>query len=685
MSEAKGFRFDGSEDEWNSYVAFLKKQGKTVMEDMSTHARVIAACNDKEDTNNIAQASAHQDRLRDYLLTQDLSRVLIDGHYHVKLDRPEHVEFIQTAKHELGDRVKDAVTGAVYHYWLRRWAKNLNIDERQIDVKYCTDKRQKQLKRFGEHLNRINVTFSCDIIPKITLSDLVESDLSHVIQFDCVVIGPSPKKLETESGRYIQKVLIQEPEDQAKENNPVVMKSVFHGIDTMNISSGQTKRIIGLYTVQEPVNGEKIKSEKTLIIDVINARTLEEKEETILTPHEIQVAKEFAENEPDRYMEHLITSFCPKIYGRKLEKQALYLSLLGGSDFPGYRKESHTMIIGEADSGKSELVKFADSVAQKSSIVDGSNATGVGVLFALDEYDGIKILRSGAMILNNGGHLIVDEYDKMPKTEQKKFNQAMEQQRATYNKGGHIGNAECKTTVIAACNPNNERWVAGDIIDNMPFDPSTITRFDTIIKTSKETHENEIRAKMQHIMKGKRGELEKVADPKWIKGLLNHLRTYKPIINPEAEELLLNKFVEFTQLEQPNDAIPIQTRQMEGIQRLCEAYAKLMFKREVDCEIVEKVIKFYQQCLGSLGMNVEKGVAQFDLTGKAVNRDKFFEDTFKELASEDEDGFVYLHELGEKLMESDKFNNVNTTETYIEKRKKMGWLFEPKPGVLKRQ
>jgi hypothetical protein len=36
-------------------------------------------------------------------------------------------------------------------------------------------------------------------------------------------------------------------------------------------------------------------------------------------------------------------------------------------------------------------------------------------------------------------------------------------------------------------------------------------------------------------------------------------------------------------------------------------------------------------------------------------------------------------------MESDKFNNVNMTETYIEKRKKMGWLFEPKPGVLKRQ
>lgn len=682
MAKDIGFEFKGDDEDYLEYKHHLQKQGKSVQQHLSSiinqEIDIIKGMEEKD----LATASAHQDRLRDYLLTQDLSRVLIDGHYHVKLDKPEHIEFIQAAQHELGDRVKGAVMGALYQYWIRKWAVSKGKEERQADVFYCE---HKGAQRFSKYLERINVTFSCDIIPKITLSDLVENDLGRVIQFDCVVIGPSPKKLETESGRYIQKVLIQEPEQESKENNPVVMKSLFHGADTMNVSSGQTKRIIGLYTLEPQVNGEKVKNEKTLIIDVINARTLEEKEEITLTQQEINTAREFAENEPDNYIDHLIDSFCPKIYGRKLEKQALILSLLGGSDIPGYRKESHTMIIGEADSGKSELVKFADKVAQKSSIVDGSNATGVGVLFALDEYDGIKILRSGAMILNNGGHLIVDEYDKMPKTEQKKFNQAMEQQRATYNKGGHIGNAECKTTVIAACNPNNERWVSGDIIDNMPFDPSTITRFDTIIKTNKETHENEIRAKMQHIMKGKRGELKQVADPSYIKGLLNYLRKLRPLINPEAEELLLNKFVEFTQLDQPDDAIPIQTRQMEGIQRLCEAYAKMMFKKEVDCDIVEKVIKFYQQCLASLGMNVEKGVAQFDLTGKALNRDKFFEDTFKALAAEDENGFVYLHELGEKLMESDKFNNVNMTETYIEKRKKMGWLFEPKPGVLKRQ
>ena len=89
--------------------------------------------------------------------------------------------------------------------------------------------------------------------------------------------------------------------------------------------------------------------------------------------------------------------------------------------------------------------------------------------------------------------------------------------------------------------------------------------------------------------------------------------------------------------------------------------------------------------LSTLGMNVSKGVAQFDLSGKAVNRDKFFEDTFRELSYNNEEEYVFLHELGEKLMESDKFKTTQSVESYIEKRVKQGYLFEPKPGVFKRQ
>ncbi len=681
-SDTKAFKFNGSEDEYALFKADIMRKGGTLEQEYNTFIQRKIDALKSEQRDDIKTASRHQDDLQKRLLETDLSNVINDGYYHVKLDNDEYIDFIQTAKHELYERIRNAVKNAVHEYWIRKWAKLRDIPEEQADVYYCQNEGSENLYK---SLDNLNITFSCDVLEVTTLSDLTEKDLGKVIQFDATIIGPSPKKLDTVTNRYIQKVLLQEPEELAKRNNPMVIKSVFHGKDTECVATGQKKRIIGIYAVEEPINGKADNPEKTLLIDVVFARDVEKTQSLILSKKELDVAKEMATVEPEQYLDQLLDSFCPKIYGRRLEKQALYLSLLGGTDIENYRKESHIMLIGEADSGKSELVKFADKIADLSSIVDGSNATGVGVLFALDDYDGTKILRSGAMILNNGGHIIVDEYDKMPKQEQKKFNQAMEQQRATYNKGGHIGNAECKTTVITACNPKNERWVTGEIVDNMPFDPSTITRFDVIIRTQKETHENEIRAKMQHIMKGKRGELEQVADPDYLKGLINYLRKQKPLITKEAEELLINKFVEFTQIEQNDDALPIQTRQMEGIQRLCEAYAKLMFRSEVDCEVVETVLEFYQQCLSSLGMNVSKGVAQFDLTGKAVNKDRYFEDVFKELSLENDDGNVYLHELGEKLMESDRFKTTQSVEAYLEKRVKSGYIFEPKPGVFKKQ
>ncbi len=678
MSEAKGFRFDGSDEEWNSYVSLLKKQGKTVTDDISTHVRVLACCNDNEESENIATASAHQDRLRDKILQNDLSKVIVNGSYELEID---DIGFVQAAKHDLDKRIKGAVTGALYHFWIRRWAKATGRDEKQAEVIYSC----KNLSLFEESLNKVKVTWRLNT-HTITLSDLREKDLNNVIQFDAVIVGPTPKKYDSETGKYVQYVLIQEPESTSLNNNPILIKAKIHGDDTNDLKTGDTKKFIGIYTLQEPKEGFKATREKSLIIDTINISPVDEKKEVTLEPFEIESTREQAAIEPKKYLQSLTDSFCPKILGRELEKKALWLAMLGGSDVTDYRKEIHAMLCGEADSGKSELIKFANKIHWKSSLIDGSNATGVGILFALDEYDGMKILRQGAMILNNNGCLFVDEYDKMDKKEQKKLNQAQEQQRATYNKGGHTGNSECKTTVIACCNPTNERWADNkDIIDNLPFDASTVSRYDVIIRLRHENHENQVRAKLKHIARRKRGELDHVATPEWMAGLLNYQRKQKPILPLDVEEHLINRFAEFTQIEQPEGSIQIQTRQMEGIMRLCEAWAKMTFKAEITIEMVEDVIKFYQECMSSLGMKVEKGVAQFDLTGKAVNRDKFFEDVFSELSGEDENGFVYLHELGEKLMESDKFNNVKVTEEYIEKRKKSGFLFEPKPGVLKRQ
>ena len=703
MSDIISFKYTGDKEQYNKFKANKTSQGITMAEAFSKMIDQENTISEHGIDENNKTASRHADELKDRLMNTDLSKVIVKGSYHVIIS---DMDFIQATSHDLGKRVSGAVHSAIASYWINKWAtikvNNMSqdeLDQRLEDIaggaeqskatiikQEITKYHLRDLEKFYDTVDTVDVTFTCQI-PTITLSDLRETDLGKVIQFDCIIIGQTPKKLDIETGKYIQNVLIQETESKARNNNPVMIKAVLHGDDTNNIATGQTKRFIGVYSTQEPKNGAKVEAEKTLQIDTMSVQDLEEKAEVELTEHELKIAKEFAETEQEDYMKKLIASFCPKIYGRELEKKALYLSLLGGSDFEGYRKESHLMLVGEADTGKSEMVKFANQVANKSSMIDGSNSTGVGILFALDEYDGMKILRQGAMITNNGGHLMVDEYDKMPKQEQKKLNVAMEQQRAKYNKGGHMGDSECKTTVIASCNPEAERWNdSKDIIDNLPFDASTISRFDLMIRLKHDTGENQIRAKMAHISKNKRGDIDQVANPKWVQGLLNYLRKLKPIFNQEAEELLINRFVEFTQIEQQDGSLQIQTRQMEGIQRLCEAWAKMLFKTEIDTEIVEDVIKFYQECLCTLGMNVEKGISQMDLRGHSTNKEVYFEDCFRTLAKEDTDGYVDLKDLASELLQNQKmFYSDDMVLRYIEARKVKGWLYEPKVGVLKRQ
>ena len=703
MSDIISFKYSGDKDRYNKFKAGKMSKGITMEEAFSKYIDQELILDYASENDDNKTASKHADDLKEAIMETDLSNVLVNGSYNLQVN---NIDFIQAASHDLSKRVINAVHNAIASYSVKRWATSKvnnmapdELDERieniaggaertketiikqEITKYYLSD-----LSKFYERVDSVKVTYTC-AIPVITLSDLREKDLGNVVQFDCIIIGPTPKKLDIETGKYIQNILIQETESKARNNNPVMIKAILHGDDTNNIATGQTKRFIGVYTTQEPKNGAKVEAEKTLVIDTMSIQDLEEQAEVELTQQELKVAKEFAQTEEEDYIKKLIASFCPKIYGRELEKKALYLALLGGSDFDGYRKESHLMLVGEADTGKSEMVKFANEVASKSSMIDGSNSTGVGILFALDEYDGMKILRQGAMITNNGGHLMVDEYDKMPKQEQKKLNIAMEQQRAKYNKGGHQGDAECKTTVIASCNPEAERWnESKDLIDNLPFDASTISRFDLMIRLKHDSSENEIRAKMLHISKNKRGDIEQVANPKWVKGLLNYLRKLKPIFTPEAEELLIDKFVEFTQIEQPDGSLQIQTRQMEGIQRLCEAWSKLLFKTEIDTEMVEDVIKFYQECLCTLGMNVAKGISQMDLRGHSTNKEVYFEDCFRSLAKLNEEGHVFIHDLAEELLKSVKmFYSDDMIIRYVEARKVKGWLYEPKVGVLKRQ
>ncbi len=682
MMSNKTFNFQGDDKDWLEFKRKIEDEGQSVELVLSRFVKNQS----KESEKDILTPSKYTNLLTDYLLTLDLSNTIRDKKIHISLQNKEFYYFVESVGVNLLSSLQESLTEALRLYWCHASAEKKGFvkdsDEyKQLETKWNLPK----LDGFKKVCDSIKITFDAPCVPYKVLSDFTTSDIGKVIQTNITIIGPSARKFDTISNDYFQKVLIQELNQDAKHSNPQLMKAYLHG--KHDLGSGQTKRIIGCYRLEVPEQGKPVTNLVPFVFDIYAVQDPQQENRYVLSNHEIQIVREFAESDEELYIKQILDSFAPHITGRDLEKLAIILSILGGSNLGENRNESHLMLVGEADTAKSELLRSLELILSNYAFIDGSNATGQSLGYALDEYEGTKFLRAGALIQHNHGVVGIDEYDKMPKPEQKKLNRAMEQQSVKYDKAGFDAKAETKTTIIAACNPVNETWHSDlPIIDNLPFDSSTFTRFDNIIRLSHNNSELFTRNLFKHIFKHIEKRQEKSLSPKYLGALLEYLKQQNPVFSDEAKQTLEDFFTKFKKLEQKEGSLPMQTRQVLGLIRLCTAYAKLTQRKSVDNFVVSKIIDFYKSCLNTFPNMVTDVSMQIDLRGQSINKDEFFKETFAHLAKDAENGLVSIIELSDKLLENPKFFKTEKSVTaYIEGLKKEGYLYEPHNGRLKRQ
>lgn len=660
----KAYKIDEETDQ--KFYDYVKSRGSH----MGTALEELMKKELQREQELIGTSSFHQDRLTSWIYANiDLQKVLDTGVIYLDIPK-EEAGFFEGTGLQCQKRIRGAVISAL-RLWIQTHHKKL---DKQGIVKDNIHNRTDPPE--------VEIALKVSGIPTKPLSDLTIDDVNHVIQFNCIVIGmESRKTLQKDSKHeFIAYLTIQEPEEESKNSNPILIPCIVHGSETQNLATGQRKRVLGFYKTIPAKN----KDENSLIIDCLYMQDLAEFKELKLNQEQIDKAKLMCQQDEEKYIQSLIGSIAPHIDNRDLEKFALLLSIIGGSQLGNYRKESHLMFIGEPDTGKSELIKSAHRITQKSAVVDGSNATAKGLLYGLDEYDGHKVLRAGAMVLNNGGHVYIDEYDKMPKPEQKGMNISMEQQFAKYDKVGHNVKGETKTTVIACANPVNDRWNEHkNLRDNCPFDGSTLSRFDVIIRLRHSNSQANAEHQIKHILKHMKQPDQEVLTPDYLKGLINYIRKQFVCLSEEAEQRIVEFYTYFKSIEQDEGTLPIETRQIIGIIRLCTAYAKITFRDKVDIYTVNKIIEFYKSTLETLGMKTGS-VAQLDLRGHSVNRDEYFEQVFLSLQNDKKQ--VTIQDLAHKLKENvNHFRTDEAIEAYVLTRTKSGWLYEPELGVLQKQ
>ncbi|MFC1648331.1 minichromosome maintenance protein MCM [Nanoarchaeota archaeon] len=399
--------------------------------------------------------------------------------------------------------------------------------------------------------------------------------------------------------------------------------------------------------------------------------------------------------------EKLVGSVAPSIYGHEKVKEALLLQMMGGVKKERKkggvtRGDIHILLIGDPGSGKSVLLKRITSIAPKARYVSGpaSTAAGLTATVVKDEFLRGYALEAGAMVLANKGLCAIDELDKMNAEDRSAMHEALEQQTVSITKANIQATLRAETTLLAAANPKFGRFDPYELLAKQIELPSTlINRFDLIFPIrdlpSKEKDE-----KMATFILDlhRRTEWEEGdVDPDLMRDYVAYARqNVKPKLLESAVEEIKNYFVQMRNTAGDEAegirSIPISARQLEALVRLSEASARTRLSDKVTIEDSRKAIDLVHFCLSQIGLDPETGKIDIDRISSGITATQRSNiHVIREVITDLEKTLGKAVPYDDIVREAEiKGVGEEKVEEIIEKLKRSGDIFTPKPGMIQR-
>ncbi len=358
-------------------------------------------------------------------------------------------------------------------------------------------------------------------------------------------------------------------------------------------------------------------------------------------------------------------------------------------------EHTHNFITSSVMVHNSQILKRIQIVSPKSRFVAGKGASGAGLTVSVvkDEFLSGWSLEAGALVLANKGICCIDEFDKMTKDDRSAMHEALEQQTVTISKANIQATLRAETTVLAAANPKFGRFDPyASIAEQIDLPPSLINRFDLIFPIKDlpdEKKDNELASFILDLHQKKN-----VDEPEVPTELLRKYFAYVkqkifPTLNDEAIVELKTYFLKMRSSgsgEGSAKSIPISARQLEGLIRIAEAYAKLRLSDTVTKNDAKKAVDMLHYCLRQIALDEETGNIDIDkiATGIASSqRNKIF--GIKEIITELEAKLGKTIPLDDiiEVAKGKGFDEEKVTEV-IDKLKRSGDIFEPKRGFIQK-
>ncbi len=414
----------------------------------------------------------------------------------------------------------------------------------------------------------------------------------------------------------VQTILMQEPMDKSKKSSPVIFTGKLVGNLCRTSYVGQKKLVTGLFRSDIDLK----KNEHEVFIDVMSVEDMDD--DTPTMPNDDEKKKLHIDVKKDDFIDKVVNSFAPAIFGYKDIKLSILLQLAGGVKTQK-RGDINMFLIGDPSMAKSELLKFASKLVTKSIYTSGRGSSAAGLTIGIVKMsDGRSIAQAGVLPMCDGGLACIDEFDKMGEDDRSAMHEAMEQQTVSIAKAGIAMTLPSRTSVLAAANP---KWGMYDndnsLRDNINIPAPLLSRFDLIWLIQDKVNMTSDRMKANHILDSFEMSMGEgcYLDKDGLVAYLNYAKTFSPKLNSEAKKTLLDIYEKMRNISAKSD-IPIGTRQLEAIVRLSMAYAKLHFRKEVtkgDINTIKIIIEKQYEAFGS---SISQGGVQSQIfvDGKAV-------------------------------------------------------------------
>lgn len=363
------------------------------------------------------------------------------------------------------------------------------------------------------------------------------------------------------------------------------------------VKAGDDVTVTGVLTAKWSSDLKDVRCDLDPVLIANNVRRVNEMKSDIDIPDDVlMMFKQFwldFKDKPLKGRNAILRGICPQIFGLFTVKLAVALTLIGGVqhvDASGtkVRGESHFLLVGDPGTGKSQFLKFAAKLSNRSVITTGLGSTSAGLTVTAVKDGGEWVLEAGALVLADGGLCCIDEFDSMREHDRATIHEAMEQQTISVAKAGLVTTLSTKTIVFGATNPKGHYDPSQPLSVNMALSGPLLSRFDIVLVLLDTKNPEWDAVVSSHILgqaepeKGKHDEdLANFWPLPMLRRYIHFVKRYfKPVLTKEAERVI-SSYYQLQRRSATQNAARTTVRMLESLIRLAQAHARLMFRNEV--------------------------------------------------------------------------------------------------------